>query len=322
MASDMKNNLWFATNRGLYKYSQATWLKFDESNSSLTSNRVTDLAIDKNDNLWGGLATYFYFDENLGIYLKKEGCLFKYDGESWTVYNVSNSGLPTNYIGTLDFDSKNVLWLNTRDERIVGKEYGGGLTRFDGSTWITYNIYNSDLPSNTIWDIYVDIDDNVWLGTCGQGLAKLDKNNNWKAYNVFNSGLAFNDVTKIMFDSNNKIWLAHLHDGGISVADLGVIDNIINSNCDNKVEGFKIFPNPTNNYIKIVILDNSLGDNTNIKIIDLMGRQLYSNTVKKNTNQAILEYTLSELNIKSNGVYLLSLLCGENEFIKKIIVLK
>lgn len=326
ITTDKKNNVWLATNKGLFQYNQISWQKFDITNSALTSNRVTDLAIDKNDDLWGGTATYDYWDDDLNTYITKTGCLFKYDGEVWTIYDASNSGLPTNYISTLAFDSNSVLWVSTRTEGTpnpVGIIFGGGLTRFDGSTWITYTIDNSDLPSNTIRDIFIDNEDNVWLATCDGGLAKLDKNNNWKVYNVFNSGLAVNDVSKVIADSRGNIWAAHGANiaGGISVADLKIIDNVENTPKDNKMRGFEIFPNPANDKIKI-LLNSSLNGDFSLKINDLSGRQLYLKTINQNNNHTSFEYFLSDFNINNNGIYLISMLFEGKQFTNKIIVIK
>jgi ligand-binding sensor domain-containing protein len=325
ITTDKKSNIWLATNKGLFQYNQISWQKFDTTNSALTSHRVTDLAIDKNDNLWGGTATYDYWDDNLNTSITKTGCLFKYNGEDWIIYDTSNSGLPTNNISTLAFDSKNVLWVSARAEGTpnpVGTIFGGGLTRFDGNTWITYNIDNSDLPSNTIWDIFVDHDDNVWSATCDGGLAKLEINNNWKVYNVFNSGLAVNDVSKVIADSEGNIWAAHGGNitGGISVADLNIIDNVKNTPMDNNTCGFEIFPNPANDKINILINSPPYG-NFLLKINDLSGRQLYLNTIKQNNDHTLFEYSLSDLNINNNGIYLVSILFYGKIFARKMIVI-
>jgi ligand-binding sensor domain-containing protein len=326
ITTDNKNNVWLATNKGLFQFNQISWQKFDTTNSALTSNRVTDLAIDKNDNLWGGTATYDYWDDTLNTNITKTACLFKYNGEDWTIYDTSNSGLPTNYISTLAFDSKNVLWVSTRSEGIpypVGIIFGGGLTRFDGYTWITYNIDNSDLPSNTIRDIFVDKDDNVWSATCDGGLAKLEKNNNWKIYNVFNSGLAVNDVSKVIADSRGNIWAAHgaTIAGGISVAVLNIIDKVRDTPMDNKTKSFEIFPNPAKDKIRIK-LNGSISGDFSLKIIDLSGRQLYINTIKQNNDLLLYEYSLSDLNINNNGIYLVSMLFNGKMLTNKMIVLK
>jgi ligand-binding sensor domain-containing protein len=89
-----------------------------------------------------------------------EGGLAKFDGETWTVYNTDNSGLPDNAVQALTFDPQGTLWVGTQ----------GALAQFDGQNWIVYNTDNSELPDNWVWSIAIDAHGNKWIGT-GGGLA-------------------------------------------------------------------------------------------------------------------------------------------------------
>ncbi|MDR2407226.1 MAG: hypothetical protein LBE13_03825, partial [Bacteroidales bacterium] len=175
---DKKGNTWLASVAGLYKYDGTDWQRFTPDNSPLKSYQINDLAIDKDDNLWGATGHV----SSVGI--EADGCLFKYDGTNWQIYTVENSELPGILVTKLTFDSKNNLWIHCRDEDgIIGRELGYGLTKFDGAAWTTYNIDNSDIPSNSIMDIAIDKDDNLWLATFGRvGITKYD-GTNWQSYN-------------------------------------------------------------------------------------------------------------------------------------------
>lgn len=203
---DRKNRLWIVTNKGLYMRDGETWTAYNKSNSSL-SETVQCMAFDSNNRLWCGT-----FGTGL----------FCFDGTRWSNYTTSNSSLPSDYVGTATVDNNNVLWLNCRDPRYpdkMGSEYGLGLTRFDGTTWTTYNHSNSPLPSDCFWDVQVDADNRLWIATAGDvGLVGFN-GTAWTTYDTDNSGIALNEVTKITLDpKRDLIWLTHYPGLGLSVA--------------------------------------------------------------------------------------------------------
>ncbi|MDR2621644.1 MAG: T9SS type A sorting domain-containing protein, partial [Dysgonamonadaceae bacterium] len=287
-AFDKKGNTWMASRAGLYRYNGTTWQRFTPQNSPLKSYQINDLVIDKDDNLWGAAGS------------STDGCLFKYDGTNWQIYTIENSGLPGYFVMTLAFDSKNNLWLHCRNsEGRIGRELGYGLTRFDGATWTTYNIDNSGIPSNSIMDIEVDKEDNLWLATYGQvGVTKYD-GTNWQSYNVDNSGIAFNEVSKITLDYyRDRIWFNHLSLGGLSTAKLNSATGIP-SLADRKAEGFTVYPNPAISHLSLRF--NGIAPET-MTVYDISGKIIASRQADLNTERPI---ALSELNIRSSGLYLI-----------------
>jgi ligand-binding sensor domain-containing protein len=120
------------------------------------------------------------------------------------VYNTSNSGLPSNFVSALAFDTQEDIWM--------GSAFGG-LAKFDGENWTVYNRGNSGLPYNIVWDLAFDAQGNLWIGTvepvCGSeagGLAKFD-GQNWTVYNKANSGLTSNDIWDLLFDAQGNLWV-------------------------------------------------------------------------------------------------------------------
>lgn len=84
----------------------------------------------------------------------------------WQILNSSNSGLPSDYLMCLKIDLDGVIW--------IGGDHSG-LTRFDGSSWVTYD--GSDgLPSGNSEVISIAVDDSnfLWIGGDHGGLAKFD----------------------------------------------------------------------------------------------------------------------------------------------------
>ncbi|MBR5729156.1 MAG: hypothetical protein IKX61_02950, partial [Prevotella sp.] len=109
-----------ATGRNVY---MRTDYPFSEADANL-------IKFDRKNRLW--IAT------NKGLYVR--------DGESWTVFNKSNSIL-SEIVQSMAFDSNNRLWCGT---------FGSGLFLFDGSKWTQYTTSNSQLPSDYVGFVAVD----------------------------------------------------------------------------------------------------------------------------------------------------------------------
>ncbi len=67
-----------------------------------------------------------------------------------------------NYIVSLAVDREGIVWAGT---------WGGGLSRFDGSTWTQYTVAEG-LPGNHVFALHVDPQGQLWIGT-NNGLARF-----------------------------------------------------------------------------------------------------------------------------------------------------
>ncbi|HEX8516415.1 MAG TPA: T9SS type A sorting domain-containing protein [Bacteroidia bacterium] len=123
--------------------------------------------------------------------------LFKYDGANWFNYNISNSGIATNYITDLNFDSSNNLWASSR----------AGLIKFDGSLWSVFNVTNSGIANDTANCVFVQ-GANIWVGT-RQGLSVFN-GSTWTTYTTGNSGILHNNVTALNIDAMGNVWVGTL----------------------------------------------------------------------------------------------------------------
>jgi ligand-binding sensor domain-containing protein len=138
------------------------------------------------------------------------------DGETWTVYNKSNSILSKS-IQSMAFDSSNRLWCGT---------FGGGLFCFDGTQWSNYTTSNSSLPSDYVGTVTVDNNDVLWLNCrdpqypdkmgaeFGLGLTRFD-GNTWTTYNRNNSPLPSDCFWDVQVDADNRLWIATAGDVGL-----------------------------------------------------------------------------------------------------------
>lgn len=192
---DPSNNKWFATYNGVYKFDGTNWTHYSAGNSPLLDNYVWKVYADKHNNIWvsndGGLQKFdgsgwqTYNLTALGfasasagnicedlqgnIYVSANGAgsipphkLAKYDGTNWTVINQ----LPGNYIGAMKVDKYNNLWVSFLQT---------GLAKFDGNTWVVYDIFNSGLPYFSSYDMAIDKYNNIWLSTTRGGIAVFNE---------------------------------------------------------------------------------------------------------------------------------------------------
>jgi ligand-binding sensor domain-containing protein len=304
MVVDNNNNLWIASNNGLYKYDGVTFLNYNKSNSSLPSNNIFSLTCDHLNNIWGGTPSGF----------------FKYSNSTWLIWNTSNSSLPTNTISSIACDSEDKIWLSCMDDnRYIGKEFGGGLVCFDGSKMDIYNISNSNIQSNTIFNIFIDSSDAVWLGTCGAGLVSFKNKSVWKSYEMSNSGIAFNDVQRVYKDKSGNIWLGHIN-AGVSVFNPDSFILSANKINENRTT-FKIFPNPA--YNDLYINFKSINEKKiQAKIFDLNGRLIHVFSAQSiDTGFQTLHYSLGGF-LSLNQLYIFNVTSYNNQYNAKFLFLK
>ena len=156
------------------------------------------------------------FDHKNRLWIATNKGVFMRDGQTWTVYNKSNSGL-SEVVQSMAFDSNNRLWCGTN---------GGGLFCFDGTKWTNYTTSNSSLPSNYVGAIAVDNNNVVWLNChdnqypdkygaeYGFGLTRFD-GNTWTTYSRTNSPLPSDCSWDVQVDADNRLWIATAGDVGL-----------------------------------------------------------------------------------------------------------
>ena len=100
---------------GLMKYDDESFTFYDDP--EVLSNGVRCIAIDEFDNKWIGT---------------DGGGLVKCDGTNWTVYDTSNSGLPTDGVECLAIDESGNKWIGTVNGLAVFNE--GGIVSVEEKT--------------------------------------------------------------------------------------------------------------------------------------------------------------------------------------------
>ncbi|MBN1295074.1 MAG: T9SS type A sorting domain-containing protein [Candidatus Latescibacteria bacterium] len=221
IAEETNGIKWFGTEGGgVAKLDGDTWTVYDEKDG-LVYNKARELVVDKDGILWVGTPR--------GV--------SSFDGKTWTTYTTENSGLASNHITSIEVSEDNVKWFGTNGGGLVrydGKTFTTqtkkdglvddyiyslklqdkeiwvgtalGVSKYDGTTWKTYTMENSGLPSNLITSIHIDDDGVVWLGT-GSGVARFS-NDNWEVfsartlYDILDTRM----VLSITRDKDNILW--------------------------------------------------------------------------------------------------------------------
>jgi len=174
----------------------------------LVQNQVLDICQDHKGYIW--FATV--------------GGVSKFDGKQFRNINVSD-GLPANTVTELLVDRNNKIWMATN---------GGGLTVFDGKTFLTYTTENG-LASNNLMVrghkrmLMEDSHGNIWCRTNGEGISVINRAGEAITYND-SSLLETNKVNCFMEDRQGRILCGT--DTGLSVIDGDIITNYSFKNDD------------------------------------------------------------------------------------------
>ena len=145
-----------------------------------------------------------YIDSNNTKWITTNNGLAKLSGNNWTVYDTTNSGLPSNIVGSIMKDKLNNFWFATD---------GKGVVKYDGMNWTVYNFHNTGFPVNYGSVIGFDSSNNKWISGDGWGLLKFN-DTNWVWYNDTNSGLPSNYTTRGLV-KNNIVWIGS-NDAGVT----------------------------------------------------------------------------------------------------------
>lgn len=181
---------WVSTTDGLYK----TDIEKQEKELIRRMN-CRSLALDSSDNLW--IATV-------------DSGMYKYENNVFVNYNPSNSGLHSNNVALMKFsylaskmkfDLAGNLWLSTPN----------GLIRYDGHEWKTYEMVDSDISANEIFNFETDQDaiSFIWKGN----LIRFDgtTTNEYKIGDV-KSTFYSDYISSLAFDKKDNLWITNGYD--------------------------------------------------------------------------------------------------------------
>ena len=208
IVKDEKNKrLWLATTRGLFLINLNS---FDPENpkfkyfyhdprnqNSINMDFIKGIALDKNNNLWGATFGHGIFrieisDNNTRV--------IRYKNDKYNPNSIRND-----ITQCIRVDKKNNIWIGTQ----------GGLTRleFDGDNYGKPEFTNyykivskkNSLSHNSVYDILIDKQEQLWIGTRTGLNLFLGENNfeSWTAQSQFPNAIVYS----IQDDLSNNLWL-------------------------------------------------------------------------------------------------------------------
>ena len=80
----------------------------------------------------------------------------------WTTYTTAD-GLASNYVHAIAIDAEGNKWFGTSSYWDGEKRIGGGISKFNGTNWTTYDTLDG-LASNDVRSIAIDAEGNKWFG--------------------------------------------------------------------------------------------------------------------------------------------------------------
>jgi len=192
---------------------------YTRKNSLLPNDTVFSTLIDSEQNLW--VATF-------------GGGLAKIDSENnWTIYDHSNSPLPSNFVTRIREDQEGNVWVSSVEFLSINMQgiNGGGIAKINvDGVWTVYNKDNSLLPTNNIFSMEFDQDNNLWIGCidaqndsevlAGGGLVKLNTTSNeWTLYDTNNSDIPANGIFTITPTESGELYIGTLF-GKLAILDV------------------------------------------------------------------------------------------------------
>jgi hypothetical protein len=190
LAADASGNIWIGTATGLVKFDGTSFTTFTSANG-LPSNTITCVA---------SVGSQIYAGTNSG--------LSRYDGTSFTNYNVAGSTLPNDTITCIKAETANLLWLGGKNR----------MTEFAITGSFVSSYVNHAISGNPgiINCVYIDSQNDKWLGTTNAGILKYSGSsfvNASSLYQIFGSQIPVKvfDITagfhpgSIMFKHVNSI---------------------------------------------------------------------------------------------------------------------
>jgi type IX secretion system substrate protein len=154
--------------------------------TTLNLRKTSAFVIDNNNNKWIGF--------NYGNIHSFQ--LLRFNGTQWDTFPAFNAISPLNKVNALAVDASNNLWIGSNM----------GLTKYDGTSFTTYNTTNSTISSDTIISLACG-SGNVYAGNY-KGLSVYN-GTGFTNYNRVTNGLTSDTVNCITVESATVIWIGN-----------------------------------------------------------------------------------------------------------------
>ena len=184
---DYTGTIWFGTDGAGVGYYDEHLNKFNILTNGQTPNGVNvdvirSIVVNENNDMWLGTS-----------------------GKGLSLVNVENGTFKTFTTQNSDLNSDRVMSLLYVDDHLwIGFQEEGLQIKDAQDKFKAY----PELSGYTIWKIYKDSNNTIWLCTQNQGLIAFNENEGLvKQFNVDNSELKTNNIRTIEEGDNNKLWI-------------------------------------------------------------------------------------------------------------------
>lgn len=161
---DKRQRLWIGTFGGsLMIDSNGKVTAYNNTTTPINGTCISGAAEDGEGNIYFALYAYGNKERNR----PQEGIAILSKDGTWTHFNDSNSGMPSDHVNALLYDKfEKLLWISTNES---------GLVRYDlHDGWENYHNGNSKIPSSYAYDLSQDSKGNIYLSTYN-GMVRIRK---------------------------------------------------------------------------------------------------------------------------------------------------
>ena len=223
IVKDYQNQrIWLATTRGLSMIDLTTFDPYSpkfsvfyhnsDDPNSINMNFLKDLALDINNNLWG--ATFGKGIFRLEMQNPGEPKIIRYE------YEIGNqNSLYNDIVHCIRVDIHNNVWIGTQEGLVKLVFSDNNYSNPEFSTFTSLSEYDYPLSNNTVYDILIDSQERLWVGTRnGLNLFLGDnKFESWTEQKQFPNAIIYS----IQDDEQGNLWL-------------GTNDGIVKFDAENK----------------------------------------------------------------------------------------
>ncbi len=176
--------MWFATEEGLARFKDGKWQNWKHAD---------------------GLGAAYDLVKDEIKFTNDPGKASQHHAQLKTEQGLQNIGVAynPNYIISLQVDRDGIVWCGT---------WGGGLARFDGSSWHNYTTADG-LPANHIFMLYLDPQGQLWIGT-SKGLARYNRDSDGFSVMTTADGLFADNVFSMASAPDGTKWIGSF--GGVA----------------------------------------------------------------------------------------------------------
>ncbi len=313
IACDYVFDLSVRDNQQILLFSERSFMEYD------FDNKKTDQIVEYPIEVSGGIALdhKIFADDGKNIWIGTRDGLLRYNKDGWVVYDTTNSQLPDNNVSCLALKDATGIWIAT---------FGGGLSFYDGTHWITYPELT---PLNTTgYCMLVDHSDNLWIGASNCGLIKFDSIK-FTTYKPLNSGLSENSIRYLAMDGFGNLWITLLNSGVDIFREGGIVGNFIRyskapyfvaaSHIPLVEQLFHAYPNPFNRVMTLRI-DLPEPQFVRATIYDLLGREV--EVLINDQKTAGSHYAKFKGQGLATGIYFIRVEIGAKSSTQKILFIK